>query len=169
VLILFTHHASRISCLGDIMPIKVEIVTQERTVFEGEVDSVNLPGSEGRLGILPNHSPLLTTLAYGEVIVKQGGQEDYYAVGGGFAEVQPEKVIVLADSAEHSAEIDLDRAQEARSRAVKMMEEGVPEDTERYAQIQASLQRAQIRINVAQRRRRTRATATDLRSMEDEE
>jgi F-type H+-transporting ATPase subunit epsilon len=151
------------------MPIKVEIVTQERTVFEGEVDSVNLPGSEGRLGILPNHSPLLTTLAYGEVIVKQAGQEDYYAVGGGFAEIQPEKVIVLADSAERSDEIDMDRAQEARNRAVKMMEEGVPEDTERYAQIQASLQRAQIRINVAQRRRRTRATATDLRSMDNEE
>jgi F-type H+-transporting ATPase subunit epsilon len=154
---------------GDTMPIKVEIVTQERTVFEGEVDSVNLPGSEGRLGILPNHSPLLTTLDYGEVIVKQGDQEDYYAIGGGFAEVQPEKVIVLADSAERSDEIDMDRAQEARNRAEKMMEEGVPEDQERYAQIQASLQRAQIRINVAQRRRRTRATATDLRSMDDEE
>ena len=151
------------------MPIKVEIVTQERTVFDGEVDSVNLPGSEGRLGILPNHSPLLTTLAYGEIVVKQDGQEDYYAVGGGFAEIQPEKVIVLADSAERSDEIDMDRTQEARDRAEKMMEEGVPEDTERYAQIQASLQRAQIRINVAQRRRRTRATATDLRSMDDEE
>ena len=144
-------------------------MTQERTVFEGEVDSVNLPGSEGRLGILPNHSPLLTTLSYGEVIVKQGGQEDYYAVGGGFAEVQPEKVIVLADSAERSDEIDMDRAQQARSRAVKMMEEGVPEDPERYAQIQASLQRAQIRINVAQRRRRTRSTATDLRAADDED
>lgn len=151
------------------MPIKVEIVTQERTVFEGHVDSVNLPGTEGRLGILPNHSPLLTTLAYGEVIVKQNGEEDYYAVGGGFAEVQPEKVIVLADSAERSDEIDMDRAQNARDRAVKMMKEGVPEDTERYAQIQASLQRAQIRINVAQRRRRVRATATDLRSMDDED
>jgi F-type H+-transporting ATPase subunit epsilon len=151
------------------MPIKVEIVTQERTVFVGEVDSVNLPGSEGRLGILPNHSPLLTTLSYGEVIVRQGGQEDYYAIGGGFAEVQPEKVIVLADSAERSDEIDLERAQQARNRAVKMMDEGVPEDPERYAQIQASLQRAQIRINVAQRRRRSSALPTDLRAMRDEE
>ena len=151
------------------MPIKVEIVTQERTVYEGEVDSVNLPGSEGRLGILPNHSPLLTTLSYGEVIVRKGGQEDYYAVGGGFAEVQPEKVIVLADSAERSDEIDLERAQEARTRAEKMMEEGVPEDPERYAQIQASLQRAQIRINVAQRRRRTSALPTELRSAAEDE
>ncbi|MCZ7670724.1 MAG: F0F1 ATP synthase subunit epsilon [Chloroflexi bacterium] len=61
------------------MPITVEIVTQERTVFSGEVDAVNLPGSEGRLGILPNHSPLLTTLGYGEVIVRQGDQENYFA------------------------------------------------------------------------------------------
>ncbi len=151
------------------MPIKVEIVTQERTVFAGEVDSVNLPGVEGRLGILPNHSPLLTTLSYGEVIVRKGGQEDYYAIGGGFAEVQPEKVIVLADSAERSDEIDLERAQQARNRAEKMMDEGVPEDPERYAQIQASLQRAQIRINVAQRRRRSSALPTDLRAMRDEE
>jgi F-type H+-transporting ATPase subunit epsilon len=151
------------------MPIKVEIVTQERSVFEGNVDSVNLPGSEGRLGILPNHSPLLTTLAYGEVIVHKGGQEDYYAVGGGFAEIQPEKVIVLADSAERSDEIDLERARQARARAEKMMEEGVPDDPERYAQIQASLQRAQIRINVAQRRRRTRAMATELRSADQDE
>lgn len=151
------------------MPIKVEIVTQERTVFSGDVDSVNLPGSEGRLGILPNHSPLLTTLAYGEVIVRKGGQEDYYAVGGGFAEVQPEKVIVLADSAERSNDIDLGRAQQARDRAKKMMDEGVPEDSDRYAQIQASLQRAQIRINVAQRRRRSTALPTDLRSMDQED
>ncbi len=150
------------------MPIRVEIVTQERTVYEGDVDSVNLPGSEGRLGILPNHSPLLTTLSYGEVIVRKGGQEDYYAVGGGFAEVQPEKVIVLADSAERSDEIDLERAQQARARAETMMEEGVPEDPERFAQIQASLQRAQIRINVAQRRRRTSALPTELRSADDE-
>lgn len=150
------------------MPIKVEIVTQERIVFEGEVDSVNLPGSEGRLGILPNHSPLLTTLAYGEVIVKQGGREDYYAIGGGFAEVQPEKVIVLVDSAEHSDEIDMDRARQARNRAEKMMEEGVPEDPDRYAQIQASLQRAQVRINVAQRRRRSTALPTEFRSADDE-
>lgn len=151
------------------MPIKVEIVTQERTVFSGDVDSVNLPGSDGRLGILPNHASLLTTLSYGEVIVRQGGQEDYYAVGGGFAEIQPEKVIVLADSAEHSNEIDLDRAQQARNRAEKMMKEGVPEDPDRYAQIQASLQRAQIRINVAHRRRRSSSVPTDLRSFDNEE
>lgn len=101
------------------MPILCEIVTQERAVFSGEVDAVNLPGSEGRLGILPNHTPLLTTLDYGEVIVRRGGEELYFAVGGGFAEVQPTKVIVLADSAEYAEEIDVQRALAARQRAEK--------------------------------------------------
>jgi F-type H+-transporting ATPase subunit epsilon len=136
------------------MPLQCEIVTQERTVFSGEVDSVNLPGSEGRMGILPNHTALLTTLGYGEVIVRTGGQEEFFAIGGGFAEVQPDHVIILADSAEHATEIDIERALEARERAEKFMEEGVPEDPERYAQIRASLARAQIRVDVARRRRR---------------
>ncbi|MBK8987003.1 MAG: F0F1 ATP synthase subunit epsilon [Chloroflexi bacterium] len=151
------------------MPIQCEIVTQERLVFSGEVDAVNLPGSEGRLGILPNHTPLLTTLSYGEIIVRQGGEEQYFAVGGGFAEVQPTKVIILADSAEHVEEIDIQRALAARQRAEKMMTEGVPDDPERYAQIRASLQRAQIRLNVAQRRRRSSAMPTDLRDMRQDE
>jgi F-type H+-transporting ATPase subunit epsilon len=150
------------------MPILCEIVTQERLVFSGEVDAVNLPGAEGRLGILPNHTPLLTTLAYGEVIVRRSGEEQYFAVGGGFAEVQPSKVIVLADSAERADEIDIRRALEARQQAEKMMAEGVPEDPDRYAQIRASLERAQVRVNVAQRRRRSTAMPTDLREPGDE-
>ncbi len=139
------------------MPIQCEIVTQERTVFSDEVDAVNLPGSEGRMGILPNHTALLTTLGYGEVIVRKGGEEEFFAIGGGFVEVQPDKVIILADSAEYADEIDIERAQQARERAEGFMREGVPEDPERYAQIRASLQRAQIRIDVASRRRRQRA------------
>ncbi len=132
-----------------------DIVTQEKMVFSGEVKSVSLPGTEGRMGILPNHSALLTTLGFGEVIVHPPeGDEQYFAIGGGFAEVQPEKVIVLADSAEQADEIDIERAEQARTRAEKYMVEGVPEDPERYAQIRASLQRAQIRIDVARRRRR---------------
>ena len=131
-----------------------DIVTQEKMVFSGEVDTVSLPGTEGRMGILPNHSALLTTLGYGEVIVRTDGREEFFAIGGGFAEVQPDKVVVLADSAEHAEEIDIERAEKARERAEKFMKEGVPEDPERYAQIRASLQRAQIRIDVARRRRR---------------
>lgn len=138
-----------------------DIVTQERTVFSGDVKTVNLPGTEGRMGILPNHSPLLTTLGYGEVMVRlEDGTEEYYAIGGGYAEVQPDKVVVLADSAEHAEEIDLERAERARERAEKFMAEGVPEDPERYAQIRASLQRAQIRLDVAHRRHRKSALPT---------
>ena len=146
-----------------------DIVTQERSVFSGEVRYVSLPGSEGRMGILPNHSAMLTTLGFGEVIVRNlEGNEEYFAIGGGFAEVQPDKVVVLADSAEHAAEIDVERAEKARQRAEKYMAEGVPEDPERYAQIRASLQRAQIRIDVARRRRR-RATMPTLGSSQQED
>jgi F-type H+-transporting ATPase subunit epsilon len=146
-----------------------DIVTQERSVFSGEVQYVSLPGSEGRMGILPNHSSMLTTLGFGEVVVRNvEGNEEYFAIGGGFAEVQPEKIVVLADSAEQADEIDIDRAQQARDRAEKYMAEGVPEDPERYAQIRASLQRAQIRIDVARRRRR-RTTMTSFASAEEDE
>ncbi len=151
------------------MPLQCEIVTQERTVFSGEVDAVNIPASEGRMGILPNHTAVLTTLGFGEVIVRRGGQEEFFAIGGGFVEVQPDKVVILADSAEHAEEIDFQRAARARERAVKLMAEGVPEDPEYYAQIRASLQRAQIRLNVANRRRRTRAMPTGRPYEEDED
>ena len=136
------------------MPLQCDIVTQERTVFSGQVDAVNLPGTMGRMGILPNHTALLSTLGYGEVVVRHGDTEEFFAIGGGFVEVQPDHVVILADSAEHAEEIDVQRAFEARERAEKFMSEGVPEDPERYAQIRASLQRAQIRIDVARRRRR---------------
>lgn len=146
-----------------------DIVTQERSVFSGEVQYVSLPGSEGRMGILPNHSSMLTTLGFGEVVVRTSdGNEAYFAIGGGFAEVQPEKVVVLADSAERANEIDIERAEKARQRAEKFMAEGVPEDPERYAQIRASLQRAQIRIDVARKRRRVQMMPT-LSGTEQEE
>lgn len=140
------------------MPFHCDIVTQEKSVFSGEADAISLPGTEGRMGILPHHSPLLTTLGFGEVVVRTNGQEQYFAIGGGFAEVQPEKVIVLADSAEHAEEIDIERAELARQKAEQMMKEGVPEDPEKYAQIRASLLRAQIRMDVGRKRRHTMAT-----------
>lgn len=135
------------------MPIQCDIITQEKTVFCGEVDSVNLPGAEGRMGILPNHTALLTTLDFGEVVVRRDGEEEYFAIGGGFVEVQPDHVTILADSAEHVEEIDHERAERARERAEKFMAEGVPEDPDQYAQIRASLLRAQVRVDVSRRRR----------------
>jgi F-type H+-transporting ATPase subunit epsilon len=150
-----------------------DIVTQERTVFSAQVNAVNLPGTEGRMGILPNHSALLTTLGFGEVIVRPvNGDEEYFAIGGGFAEIQPHKVIVLADSAESADEINIDRAEQARQRAEQLMKEGIPEDPERYAQIQASLLRAQIRLDVGRRRaghRRAMATGAMGRPPSEED
>ncbi|MGH2537883.1 MAG: F0F1 ATP synthase subunit epsilon [Candidatus Promineifilaceae bacterium] len=134
------------------MPLHCDIVTQERTVFSGPADYVSLPGAEGRMGVLPNHSPLLTALFYGEVMVRYAGQEQYFAIGGGFAEVLPESVIVLADSAERADEIDLQRAEAARGLAHQAMAQGVRQDAVRYAQIEAELKRAQIRIDVSRRR-----------------
>jgi len=136
------------------MPIQCDIVTQDKMVFSGLVDSVNLPGSEGRMGILPNHSALLTTLDYGEVEVRFDGQQEFYAIGGGFVEVQPDHVTILADSAEMAEQIDLDRAERARAEAERVMREGVPDDPERLAAIRASLLRAQVRLDVGRRRRR---------------
>lgn len=135
------------------MPMKCDIVTQDRMVFTGEVDYVGLPGTEGYMGILPNHSALLTTLGFGEVVVKISGEESHYAIGGGMAEVTPDKVIILADSAEQASDIDLDRAQKARERAEKEMTEGVEgDDPDKFANLQAQIQRAQVRIDTANRR-----------------
>jgi F-type H+-transporting ATPase subunit epsilon len=134
------------------MPFQCDIVTQERTVFSGEADYVSLPGTEGRMGVLPNHSPMLTGLDFGEVMVRAAGTEQFFAIGGGFAEILPTRVIVLADSAERADEIDLERAEQARGRAEQAMKEGVPADAARYAQIEAALKRARIRIDVGRRR-----------------
>jgi F-type H+-transporting ATPase subunit epsilon len=135
------------------MPIQCDIITQERTVYSAQADYVSLPGTEGIMGILPNHAPLLTALTFGEVMVRKDGDQQYFAIGGGFAEVRPDQVTILADSAERADEINIERAQQARERAEEAMKEGVPGDSAAYAQIEAALRRAQIRIDVSRRRR----------------
>ena len=154
------------------MPIQCDIVTQERTVYSQEVDYVSLPGAEGRMGILPNHAPLLTSLDFGEVMVRRAGQEQFFAIGGGFAEIRPDQVIVLADSAEQADEIDTERAKKARAQAEKAMKEGVHVDAAHYAQIEAALRRAQIRIDVSMRRsgsrRRQRIGMAELGGEEED-
>jgi F-type H+-transporting ATPase subunit epsilon len=107
--------------------IRCEVVTAERTVFEGDVNMVVAPGIEGQLGILPHHAPLMTALTFGELIIHREGQEDeFIAIGGGFMEVGPEHVTVLADSAERAEEIDEARASEAQERARQLMEQKHP-------------------------------------------
>ena len=128
----------------------LEIVTQERRLYSDDVDMVIAPGSEGELGILPHHAPLLTTLKEGALRVKKAGAEEYFSIGGGFMEVQPDHVIVLADVAEYADEIDVARAEEARRRAEQMLKER-PAGTD-IQQALAALRRAQIRVTVAQKR-----------------
>src|SRR5690606_35294895 len=101
----------------------------------GQVDTVNVPGVEGRMGILPNHSPLLTLLDFGEVYIRKNGVEEYFAIGGGFLEVQPDHVTILADSAEQADEIDVDRAENAKRQAEEVMRTGVKDDPDRIAAV----------------------------------
>ena len=136
------------------MTIRCEIVSQDRMVFEGDVDIVVLPGSAGEMGILPHHAPLLTTLKYGFIKVRQQGKEEVFAVAGGVAEVQPQIVTVLADAAENIEEIDETRAEQARERAQEMLAKGVPADTDAYLAIEAALRRSNLRLDAVKRYRK---------------
>ncbi len=135
--------------------IKIDIVTAERSVFSEEVDIVIAPGIDGELGILPRHTPLMTALKPGEIIARKGTDEYSLVVSGGFLEVRPERVIILADSVERAEEIDISRAEEAKRRAEQRM-------TEKYepgfdaARVEATLQRALARMKVAERHRKRR-------------
>ena len=107
------------------MPIHVELVTQERKIFdEPEADIVMVPGVEGEMGVLPNHAPVLTTMSFGELVVRKGEAEERFAIYGGVVDVRPDKVVVLADLAESSYALDLEKAQEARERARLLLEAG---------------------------------------------
>ena len=136
------------------MPIRCEIVSQDRMVFEDDVDIVVLPGSAGEMGILPHHAPLLTTLKYGVIKVRTKNKEEIFTVAGGVAEIQPEIVTVLADAAENVREIDLERAEAARKRAEEILEKGVPEDTDKYLAIEAALRRSNLRLDAVRRYRK---------------
>jgi F-type H+-transporting ATPase subunit epsilon len=126
---------------------------------------VLLPGSEGEMGILPHHAALLSTLNFGELRVRKGGAEESFIVYGGVVEVRPDRVIVLADTAESSYEVDEAKAQEARERAEQLMREGLPAD--RMAPVIQELRRAQIQENVL-RRVRSRPGTMRIRTIEDE-
>lgn len=136
------------------MPIRCEIVSQDRLVFEGDVDIVILPGSAGEMGILPHHAPLLTTLNYGVVKVRTKEKEEIFTVAGGVAEIQPDIVTVLADAAENVREIDIDRAETARKRAAEMLEKGVPSDSDTYLAVEAALRRSNLRLDAVRRYRK---------------
>ena len=131
---------------------RLEIVTAEKLIYAEDVDMVVAPGVEGYLGILPHHTPLMTMLNPGELRIKKDREEISMAITGGFLEVRPDKVVVLADAAERAEEIDIARAEAAKRRAEERLAGKAPESD--LAQAQASLGRALIRLKVAERRRR---------------
>ncbi|RCK75658.1 MAG: ATP synthase epsilon chain [Anaerolineae bacterium] len=135
------------------MPIRCEIVSQDRVVFEGEADIVILPGSEGEMGILPNHAPLLSTLNYGVMEVRVQGKEHYFTVAGGIVDVQPDRVVVLTDAAEDIEEIDIRRAEEAKRKAEELLKAGPPPDTDEYLAIEAALKRSKLRLEAVKKYR----------------
>jgi F-type H+-transporting ATPase subunit epsilon len=134
------------------MPIRCDVVSVERVVFSDDADMVLAPGIEGELGILPHHAPLMTALAPGEIVIRKAGQEDVrMAITGGFMEVRPDRVTILADSAERAEEIDVARAEAARQRAQQLLS-GRPSGVD-IARAEYALRRSQVRLKVARRRR----------------
>ena len=140
------------------MPIRCEIVSQDRMVYQGDVDMVIVPGVDGEMGILPHHTPLLSTLGMGILKVRQGGKEEVFTVAGGVVEIQPEIITILADAAENVKEIDIARAEAARRRAEELLEEGKPPDTDEYLMLEAALRRSNLRLNAVKRYRGGRPT-----------
>src|SRR6187402_835789 len=106
------------------MPILLEIVTPERMAYSDTVDSVQLPGVEGELGVLPGHAPLVSMLGVGELRIRKGGAEESFAIVGGFLQVRPDKVVVMAETADLASEIDLEAAEQARRDAERQLSEG---------------------------------------------
>ena len=135
------------------MPLLLEIVTPERLAYSDTVDSVQLPGSEGELGVLPHHAPLVSMLGIGELRIRKAGAEESFAIVGGFLQVRPDKVVVMAETADLASEIDLQKAEEARREAERALESGYHEGADLSA-ARAALQQALIRIRVAERRHR---------------
>jgi len=129
----------------------VELVTAEGKVLSQEADFVLAPGAAGELGVLPRHIPLLTPLRTGELMVRNDGKEEYVFVAGGFLEVLPDKVVVLADVAERAEDIDEAAAEEARRRA----QDALAVD-QSNAEAAATLERALMRLHIAGIRRRHR-------------
>lgn len=131
--------------------LNVELVTAEGRVLSQEADFVLAPGSAGDLGVLPHHIPLLTPLRTGEVMVRNDGVEEYLFVSGGFLEILPDRVVILADAAERAEDIDQTRAEAARRAAEEALAEHAGD-----AMAAAKLERALYRLKVAEVRRRRR-------------
>lgn len=147
------------------MPIQVEIVSKERKVFdEPAADMVIIPAAEGEMGVLPNHAPVLTTLGFGELIIRKAGAEERFAIYGGVVDVRPTKVTVLAELAESSFDIDMEAIEQAREQAAQMMKEGVPPEMNREAAL--ALRRAELAMRIS---RKIQQRGSVLRIMDQDE
>jgi F-type H+-transporting ATPase subunit epsilon len=131
----------------------VEVVTAERELYNGEAEIVDVPGSEGQLGILPKHAPLLALLGAGPLQIKLHGDIDILFISGGFIEVSHNRVTILADTAEHAEEIDEARAEEARRKAQESLAD--TESRTQRAELEAALHRALFRLKVVELARRS--------------
>lgn len=147
------------------MPIHVEIVSQEKLVFEEPAaDMVIIPGSEGMMGVLPNHAPVLTTLGFGELVVRKKDAEEIFAIYGGVVEIRPDKVIVLADMAQSAFALNAEAAASARARAEQLLAEGVPPERQRAATL--ALRRANLEMQLS---RKIKQRSQVLRIIQDDE
>ncbi|MEO0136118.1 MAG: F0F1 ATP synthase subunit epsilon [candidate division WOR-3 bacterium] len=135
------------------MKFRLEIVTPERLVYSDDVDVLTVPTIQGEISILAKHVPLVSIISPGEIKIRRDNEIEYMAITGGFVQVLPHKVIILADAAERAEEIDLERALRARERAQKLMEEKRG-DKISHAEAMAAFQRALVRIKVGQRKRK---------------
>jgi F-type H+-transporting ATPase subunit epsilon len=132
------------------------IVTPERVVYSGDVEAVVAPGTEGELGILPHHAPLITILQHGELRVRTGVDEFCLAIFGGYLEVRPDRVIILADAAERAEEIDIARAEEAGHRAERALQDRQASGVDK-SQAEAELRRSLVRLRVVDQKRKRKA------------
>lgn len=137
------------------MPIQCDIVSQDRMVFSGEAEMVIIPGSEGVMGILPNHSPVLTTFNFGIITVVTKRDRNYFTVAGGIAEVQPNLITVLADAAENVDELDESRAELAKERAEKLLSETSTADSSDLDALKNALRRSTFRLEAIKRFKRS--------------
>ena len=128
--------------------IELQIVTPDRLLVHEQVDEVQIPGSEGYLGVLPGHTPLLASLAVGEMWYRKGPERTYLAIAFGFVEVLPDRVTILARLAERAEEIDVERATVARDRAEARLSDKTDID---YERARAALLKAMTRLQVASR------------------
>ena len=135
------------------MPLQLEIVTPEREAYSDWVDAVYCPGTEGEFGVLPHHAPMLSMLGVGELRIQKGGEEEFFAIAGGFVQVLPDKVVVMAELADLASEIDMEAAEEARLEAERAIAAGFEEPAD-LAKARAAMERALLRIRVAERRHR---------------